>query len=399
MDWTGAYEFRVPTRVVFGLNCVKEIGETAKATGSKAPMVVTDPVLRKIGLTEGVEQSLRAAGLRVEVWDGVSTTEPTLESVEEGVQTYRDRQCDLIVAVGGGSTQDSSKAVSLVLGNEGKLSDYWQQRGGTDWKAARQVTRRGTEIISVPTTAGTGSEADGGCGVYDPVSGIKKWTGNPILAPTVCFYDPILTVSVPPKVTADTGMDSFSQATEAYLRIGNKPIVDTLALKAIAMIGENLPKAWANGKDIHARSAMLAASSLMVMAFGNGGVLHVHTFGAVLGDATHIPHGRLIGLMLPHVLEFNMPACEDKMKEIGRALGENVDGIPLWEAAEKGLAAVKRLCAKVEINEPLRSYKVTEETLQKVAEVVFAQHQNRSIISPRGFRSLEDVMDVLRKAY
>ena len=398
MDWTGSFQFRVPTRVVFGLNCVQGIGETAKGMGSKAPMVLTDPVVHKVGLTEGVEKSLKDAGLRVEVCAEV-TTEPTLAAIEKAVAFYRERGCDLIVAVGGGSTMDSSKSISLLLGNEGKLSEYHQMRVGADWRPPKPIQRRGTEIISVPTTAGTGSEVDGGSGVFDPEAGIKKWAGSPLLAPTVCFYDPLLTVSMPPRVTADTGMDAFSQVTEAYLRTASKPISDTLGLKTIEIIGQYLPKAWANGKDIQARSAVMTASAMMGMAFPNGGLIHVHTFAEVLGDYTHLPHGRLIGLMLPHVLEFSLVGCAEKMVDIGRALGEKVDGIPAREGAEKALAAIKRLCAEVEINEPLRTHNVSEETLGKVAEVVYAQHENRSATSPRGFRNLDEVMGILKKAY
>ena len=398
MDWTSAFQFRAPTRVVFGLNCVRDIGDTAKGLGSKAPMVLTDPIVHRLGLTEGVEKSLKDAGLRVEVFDGVAT-EPTLESVEHAVQAFRERECDLIVAVGGGSTMDSSKSVSLLLGNEGKLSEYQQRRVGADWRPPRQVQRRGTEIISVPTTAGTGSEVDGGSGVFDPESGMKRWAGSPLLAPTVAFYDPLLTVSMPPRVTADTGMDALSQVIEAYLRGVSKPISDTLGLKTVEIIGQYLPKAWANGKDIQARSAMMTASCMMGLAFPNGGLIHVHTFAEVLGDYTHLPHGRLIGLMLAHVLEFSLIGCAEKMADIGRALGEKVDGLSARDGAEMALAAIKRLCADVEINEPLRTYNISEETLQKVAEVVFAQHEARSATAPRGFRNLDEVLGVLKKAY
>jgi alcohol dehydrogenase class IV len=398
VDWTNGFQFRAPARIVFGLNSALTVGDLARELGGKAPMVVTDPAIHRLGLTEGVERSLKEAGLRVEVWTGV-VTEPTLASIEEGVQAFRDRQCDLIVAVGGGSSLDSSKAISLLLGNEGKLSEYQQQRVGANWLVERRVQRRGAEIIALPTTAGTGSEVTSGAGVFDPATGIKGWAGDPLLRASVAVCDPLLTVSMPPRVTADTGMDALSQAIECYLNGGFNPFADSLALTAIQVIGQNLSRAFANGDDIPARSAMLGAATMAGVAFSNGGLIHVHTYAEVLGDLTHLPHGRLIGLMLPHVLEWSLIGCVDKLVMVGRALGEDVDGLSARDGAELAVSAVRRLAADLDIDEPLRSHGVSEETLQLTAERVFSQHAARSSAGPRGFRSKNEVLELLQRAY
>jgi alcohol dehydrogenase class IV len=398
VDWTNGFQFRAPERIVFGLNSATAVGEIARDLGSKAPLVLTDPSLYQLGITTGIERSLREAGLRVEVYAGV-VTEPTLASIESAVQAFRERGCDLIVAVGGGSSIDSAKSVSLLLGNDGKLSEYQQRRVGADWRAERRVQRRGAEIIAVPTTAGTGSEVTAGSGVFDPATGIKGWAGDPLLRPSVALCDPLLTRSMPPRVTADTGMDALSQAIECVLNGGFKPFADALALTAIEVIGQNLPRAFANGNDVAARAAMLGAATMTGVAFSNGGLIHVHTYAEVLGDLTHLPHGRLIGLMLPHVLEWSKIGCADKLATIGRALGEKVDGLSARDGAERALAAVRRLGADVEMTEPLRTHKVSEDTLRITAERVFAQHAARSTTSPRGFRSVDEVLDLVLKAY
>jgi alcohol dehydrogenase class IV len=398
VSWTQGFEFRAPARIIFGLDSSRSVGQVARELGHEAPFVLTDPGVHRLGLTEGVEESLKEAGLRVEVFPGV-VTEPTLASIESAVAAFRERECDLIVAVGGGSSMDSAKAISLLLGNEGKLSEYQERRVGPDWRPARRVTRRGAELITIPTTAGTGSEVTTGAGVFDPETGIKGWSGSPLLRASAAICDPLLTRTAPPRVTADTGMDALSQATECYLNGGFKPFADALALEAIETIGRYLRRAFANGSDLEARAAMLGAATMTGVAFQNGGLIHVHTYAEVLGDLTHLPHGRLIGLMLPHVLSWSLVGCQEKLARVGQALGEPVEGLSAREGAERALAAVKRLCDDVEVNEPLRSHGVSEETLRVTAERVFAQHAPRSLSGPRGFRTEEEVLSLLERAY
>jgi alcohol dehydrogenase class IV len=194
-------------------------------------------------------------------------------------------------------------------------------------------------------------------------------------------------------------MDALSQAIECYLNGGFKPFADALALEAIATIGRHLPRAFANGTDLEARSAMLGAATMTGVAFQNGGLIHVHTYAEVLGDLTHLPHGRLIGLMLPHVLAWSLIGCPERLATVGRALGEDTAGLPAREGAERAVAAVRRLCADLEIDEPLRSHDVSEATLRTAAARVFAQHAPRSNAGPRGFRSEDEVLSLLQQAY
>jgi alcohol dehydrogenase class IV len=385
-------------RVVFGQGKAREAGSIVRELGGTTALVMTDPGLHRLGLTETVEASLKGAGVRVEVFDGVAT-EPTLASVEAAVEMFRDRSCDLIVGLGGGSSMDSAKAVSLLVGNGGKFHEYTQRRVGTEWAPGKPVSKKGPPIMTVPTTAGTGSDMTAGCGVFDPETGIKGWAGGPNVRPAVSLCDPVLTMSMPPRVTADTGFDALSQAIEAIVTLQPNPYADALLLTAVETIGRYLPKAFANGANLEARAAMLGAATMVGTAFPFGGLIHVHTYAEVLGDLTHLPHGRLIGLMLPHVLEWSAIGCPEKLTLVARALGENVDGLSARAGADCAIRAVRRLRDEVEMNEPLRSHDVSEETLRICAERVFAQHTPRSVGGPRAFRSLDEVLSVLKEAY
>jgi alcohol dehydrogenase class IV len=398
MSWLDDFRFGPMTRIVFGVGKAREAGSIAKELEGSAALLMTDGLIHKLGLTETIEASLREAGVRVELFNGV-VTEPTLASVEAAVAMYKERDCDVIVAVGGGSSMDSAKAVSLLIGNGGTFPEYTQRRTGADWAPAKVASRKGPDVITVPTTAGTGAEATSGCGVFDPESGIKLWAGGPYVRPTVALCDPALTTSMPPKVTADTGFDALSQGIEGVLTLAANPYADSLLLTAIEAIGQNLPKAFANGQNMEARAAMLGAATMVGTAFPFAGLIHVHTYAEVLGDLTHLPHGRLIGLMLPHVLEWAAPGCPEKLTRIAQALGERVDGLSATEGAERCLAAVRRLRAECEVEEPLSSHGMSEEAVRICAERVYAQHAPRSNGGPRGFRSLAEVEALLRRAY
>jgi alcohol dehydrogenase class IV len=398
MSWLNDFQFGAMSRIVFGVGKARSAGPLARELNGRAALVMTDAGLHKLGLTGTIEESLREAGVRVELFDGV-VTEPTLASVEAAVATFKERDCDLIVGVGGGSSMDSAKAVSLLVGNGGRFPEYTQRRVGTEWAPGKPVDKKGPDLITVPTTAGTGAEVTAGCGVFDPETGIKGWAGGAHVRPTVALCDPSLTTSMPPRVTADTGMDALSQAVEGLLTRQFNPFADALLLKAVETIGAYLPRAFANGQDVEARAAMLGAATMVGAAFPFAGLIHVHTYAEVLGDLTHLPHGRLIGLMLPHVLEWSAIGCPEKLGTIARALGESVDGLSARQAAERGLAAVRRLAAEVEIDEPMRSLGVSEEALKECARRVYSQHTPRSVGGPRSFRSEDEVLSILQKAY
>ncbi len=270
MNWSSDFQFGPLPRVVFGNGRAREAGQLARELGGTAALLMTDPALYRLGLTQPIETALREADVRVEVFSDVAT-EPTLASVEAAVAQFHDRSCDIVVAVGGGSSMDSAKAVSLLVGNGGKFSDYTQRRVGTDWRPAKPVEKKGPPVMTVPTTAGTGSDVTSGLwrlrsGNRD--QGLGRWTER---APLLSLGDPVLTTSMPPRVTADTGFDALSQGIEAVVTRTWNPYADALLLKAIEAIGNNLPKAFANGANLEARGAMMWAATMVGTGFPAAG--------------------------------------------------------------------------------------------------------------------------------
>lgn len=398
MSWLRDFQFGAVARVEFGIGIARRAGAIIRDLNARSALLMTDAGLYRLGIAEPAEAALREAGIRVEVFDGV-VTEPTLPSVEAAVARFREAQCDVVVGLGGGSSMDSAKAVSLLLGNGGRFTDYTERRVGTEWKRDKIPSKKGPDIVTVPTTAGTGADVTAGAGVFDPETGVKGWAGGPMVRPTVAICDPLLSASMPPRVTADTGMDALSQALEALLTLKFNPYADAILLRATRDIIRYLPQAFANGQNLEARAAMMAAATMVGTVFPTRNLIHVHTYAEVLGDLTHLPHGRLIGLMLPHVLEWSAIGCADRLAEIAPALDENVAGLSTRDAADRALAAVRRLGQEVEMTDPLSTLGATEAQMRECARRVYSQHTPRSIGGPRGFRSEEETLALLMRAF
>ena len=331
MTWTGSFEFLAPARIVFGPGSAKRLGEIARQLGRSAPLILTDPGLHRLGITETVETSLREAGLRVATSTDV-TTEPTLAAIKAAADAYRAHEADLLVAVGGGSTLDSSKAVSLILGNAGEFREYQERRVGNEWIPAKKVERRGTDLVTVPTTAGTGSETGRASVITDETTHTKKVIFHPKMMPSIVIADPELTVGLPARLTAGTGMDAFIHCFEAYCAPGYHPYAEGIAVEGMRLVKENLARAVKDGRDIEARGHMLAASQMGSTAFQKGlGAIHSlsHPVGAVLD--TH--HGLTNAVAMPYVVKFNRAAIEEKVVRLARWLNLRVptfDGFMQW---------------------------------------------------------------------
>jgi alcohol dehydrogenase class IV len=383
------FEFGIPFNgIVFGVGSSKSVGSRAKAIGARKVMLTTDAQVRGSGLLGPIEASLQSAGLSVDVWDGI-TTEPTFDSVHAGVRACKQGEYDTIVAVGGGSTIDSSKAISLLSRNEGQFSDY------VDRDNPRTV-QAGPQVIALATTSGTGSDMTRGAGAIDPETGIKYWmVGCRRAALAIC--DPELTRSMPPTVTANTGTDALTQAVESYTNNNVNPMADSMNLEAVGIVGKYLRRAVANGDDMEARTAMMyAASCLVGVGFGNKGLHAVHPISQLVGDRWRIPHGRSLGLLLPQILEFSMNGCVERLGDVAEALGEDTTGLSPRAAAERGIEAIRQLLIDVGTHQPLREYGATEADLEKLAAEYAKLPPNP--IFPRPVRSAEDVMSIFRKA-
>lgn len=368
--WT----FHSAGQLVFGRNAVQQLGDLAGRLGLKRVLLVTDSILVNAGLVERVRQPLADAGITVDVFSG-GEPEPSMRATAACVGQARQFRPDGLLALGGGSNMDLAKVAATILGHGGQPSDYV----GDD-----KIPGPIAPLICVPTTAGTGSEVSAAAVLTDQDNKIKVGILSNHLRPRVAVVDPLLTVSCPPKVTADSGIDALTHAVEAFTAVdnahfplptgersvyqGKHPLGDCFAEKAIALVGQFLRRAVGQPDDLEAREGMALAATLGGLAFSNVGVAVVHAMEYPVGGAVHCSHGCGNGLLLPYVMRFNLPARLEEFAAVARLLGEDVTGLDAQQAAERGVAAVERLRDDIGIPARLRDLGVKQEQLRGFAE-------------------------------
>ena len=266
-----------------------------------------------------------------------------------------------------------------------------------DYLGAETFHKPGLPKILIPTTAGTGSEVTRSVVVADEGDNTKKVISSSLAIPEVAILDPMLTLSMPPDVTANTGMDALVHAIESYVSVNTTPFTGILAIEAIRLIAYNLPAAYSKGSDVKARYHMLLAANIAGLAFGSGGLGGVHALSYVIGSEYHMPHGRSNAIMLPHVMDFNKTGNLRRFAEIAEAMGENVEGPPLYEAAERSVEAVKKLLSMVEIPFRLSLHGIARDDLPRL--VTGAMKQARLFVpNPRDLTE-KDVRTIYEKAF
>jgi alcohol dehydrogenase len=303
-----AFDFHVPTRVVFGAGSLNRLGELARELGESRVLLVTDPGLEEAGHPQRAVGSLREAGLEVFLFDGVEQN-PTNRHVEAGVAFARPLDVDLIVSVGGGSAMDCAKGINFLLTNGGRMADY---------KGFGKATRPMLPSIGIPTTAGTGSEAQSYALIADEQTHMKMACGDRKAAFHVAILDPEVTVSQPRSVTAVTGVDALSHALESYVTTRRTPLAQMFARDAWKLLEANLETVLERPDDVEARGAMQMGAFLAGTAIENSMLGATHACANPLTAHYGITHGVAIGVLLPHVLRFNAP-------EVGALYGELVD--------------------------------------------------------------------------
>ncbi|MBS0264851.1 MAG: iron-containing alcohol dehydrogenase [Planctomycetes bacterium] len=397
------FTFHSAGQLIFGRGAIAQLGEVARRLRVSRVLIVTDGHLVRAGVVERTRGPLVEAGIACEVFDG-GLPEPPLSLAEACVARARDFQADAIVGLGGGSNLDLAKITAVVLTHGKSARDYI----GDD-----QIPGPILPLICIPTTAGTGSEVSGASVLTDTERAMKVGVLSNYLRPRVALVDPLLTVSCPSKVTADSGIDALTHAIEAYTAVDNEhfplpegertiyqgrhPFGDMLAEKAISLVGANLRQAVAQGDDLAAREAMALAATLAGLAFSNVGVAVVHALEYPLGGATHCSHGAGNGLLLPFVMRFNLPARVSQFARIAELLGENVAGLDEQAAAERSVAAVERLKADIGIPARLRDLGVTPAQIPVFAEKAFAVKRILRV-NPRPVTA-RDLESILESAY
>lgn len=355
--------FLASKKTLLAQGAISQAGPEAKKLGAKKVLVVTDAGVIKAGLADTVRDSLSAAGLDVGVFDGIEP-EPPARVIDQCAGEFRQGGYDLCLGLGGGSSLDSAKMVASLGVNPGSVLDYV----GMD-----VVPQKGVPLILVPTTAGTGSEASRVTVLTDESDNTKKVVYSDYLLPDVSILDPALTMSMPPSVTADTGLDALVHAIEAYVSVNTTPYAEILSLQAIAMIARHMPQAYAKGSNLLARYNMLLAANLAGSAFSSGGLGAVHGLAYVLGTEYHMAHGRSNAIMLPHVMAFNLSGNLEKFANIAEAMGEDTMGLSPYEAAALSVEAVYSLMEAVNLSGRLGDYGISRDDLPKLVRGGMAQ--------------------------
>jgi alcohol dehydrogenase len=341
-----------------GRGAVSNVGKQAKILNGSKALLITDEILVKIGVAEKIISLLKESGVETSVYDKVNPN-PTVKNVNDALSVYQNEECDIIIALGGGSSIDCAKGVGILATNGGSISDY----EGVD-KSDNPMP----PFITINTTAGTGSEMTRFTIITNTDTSVKMAIVDWHVTPTVSINDPELMISMPASLTAATGMDALTHAIEAYVSTIATPVTDSAAIKAIELISKYLRPAVANGENLEAREMMAYAAFLAGMAFNNASLGNVHAMAHQLGGFYKLPHGVCNAILLPQVQEFNLIAYPERFVDIARALGESIEGISTMEAAAKAISAIKRLSQDVGIPSGLRELGVKEEDFSTLAD-------------------------------
>ncbi len=355
-----AFAVTWPPSVTFGPGTVKSLGDRARAMGGTKALLVTDPGLAAIGLADKVAGHLRASGVEAEVFAKVKPN-PTMAEVTEGLARIRTEGRDFIVALGGGSSIDAAKVMSMQL-LSGRTIEEIEARGVDDSPGVP------LGFIAVPTTAGTGSEATTGALVKD-ASGKKYLVRSVRCRPAQSILDPELTRSVPARMTAATGMDAFIHAVGAYTNTQVNPIGDVCAQEAIRLVSGNLLQAIQDGNDLGARSAMMLASHLAGIAISQKGNDAIHGLSTAVESMVDCTHGESLSALMPHVLRFNHEAAALRYARIARLMGRDVDGMTVLGAAAVGIEAMVELRNAAGTCRALREIGVKPEMTERLTEL------------------------------
>ena len=301
----------LPRVLQIGAGASSEIGPILKSLGLNNPLIVTDKVMVLLGYIESLQKSLVESEINADVFDD-TVPEPTVASIQAGVKQVRNGNYDCVIALGGGSPIDSAKAIAILGKYGGEMRDY---------KFPRIVDEPGLPLIAIPTTAGTGSEVTRVTIISDEITDEKMMCLGIGFMPTVALVDYELSISVPARTTADTGIDAMTHAIEAYVSKKASAYTDTQAIAAMKLIGPNLRKVYHNGGDRDAREQMMLGSTLAGAAFSNASVALVHGMSRPIGAAYHVPHGLSNAMLLPAVTEFSIPAAAERYADCARAIG------------------------------------------------------------------------------
>jgi alcohol dehydrogenase class IV len=401
MKYQDYFGFAIAGEIVFGNGAVQYLPEILKNKfKAEKVLLISDQGVAKAGHLESILKGLREESLSCETFDTVEP-EPPVENVLQCVEKAQSKGCDAVVALGGGSVIDVAKVTSVLLRYGGDIRQYFGQE---------KVPGEVLPLVAIPTTAGTGSEVSAGAILSDVESNTKVGVRSNYLRPRIALLDPLLTLSCPKSVTAATGFDVLAHAVESYTMLshtsmpkgsvifyGSNPLTETLAVRAIELVGENLRTAVHQGQNREAREKMMLATLLAGCAFSNSGVTCAHFISYPVGAKVHAPHGVLLAALVPAVLDFNLPTQTERLAVVASLLGEEVDGLSQKEAARRGVEAIRDLIADIQLPSTLKELGLKEADIPEMAKIAMPILESLPY-NPRAM-TLEELIQVYRSAY
>ncbi|QDR81075.1 iron-containing alcohol dehydrogenase [Sporomusa termitida] len=347
-----SYGYFMPPVSIMGVGCLEDIADYIKPMGFKKALIVSDKVLVQIQLIKKLTDVLEKIDVQYVIFDGAQPN-PTVGNVNDGLKLLKANKCDFVVSFGGGSPHDCAKGIALVAANGGKIEDY----EGVNKSAKPQLP-----LIAVNTTSGTASQMTRFCIITDESRHIKMAIVDWHTTPVIAVDDADLMVAMPPSLTAATGMDALTHAVEAYVSIIATPVTDCAAIKAIELIAGYLRRAVADGKDMEAREMMTYAEYLAGVAFNNASLGYVHAMAHQLGGFYDLPHGVCNAILLPSVEDYNAKVVPERFVDVAKAMGKDVAGLTVEQAAAAALAAIRQLSADIGIPAGLKDLKGFKES-------------------------------------
>ena len=380
-----SYKFFMPAISLMGADCLKDAGDQVGELGFKKALIVTDKVLGQIGIVKKVTDVLDNKNIEYAIYDETKPN-PTVKNVNDGLALLKEKECDFVISLGGGSAHDCAKGIALLATNGGEIKDY----EGVDKSKKPQLP-----MVGINTTAGTGSEMTLFAIITDEERHIKMALVDKHLTPIIAVNDPMLMLAMPKSLTAATGMDALTHAIEAYVSTSATPITDACAEKAIELISNYLVNAVENGQDVEARDMMAYAEYLAGMAFNNASLGYVHAMAHQLGGFYNLPHGVCNAILLPHVQEYNKATSASRLAKIAKIMGGNIEGLTDEQGADLCIDMIKSLSQTIGIPGVLGVLGVKESDFETLA--TNALNDACSLTNPRK-GNLEDVIAIFKKA-
>ncbi|EOU1491903.1 L-threonine dehydrogenase [Clostridium perfringens] len=380
-----SYKFFMPSISLMGADCLKDAGDQVGELGFKKALIVTDKVLGQIGIVKKVTDVLDNKNIEYAIYDETKPN-PTVKNVNDGLALLKEKECDFVISLGGGSAHDCAKGIALLATNGGEIKDY----EGVDKSKKPQLP-----MVGINTTAGTGSEMTLFAIITDEERHIKMALVDKHLTPIIAVNDPMLMLAMPKSLTAATGMDALTHAIEAYVSTSATPITDACAEKAIELISNYLVNAVENGQDVEARDMMAYAEYLAGMAFNNASLGYVHAMAHQLGGFYNLPHGVCNAILLPHVQEYNKATSASRLAKIAKIMGGNIEELTDEQGADLCIDMIKSLSQTIGIPEGLGVLGVKESDFETLA--TNALNDACSLTNPRK-GNLEEVIAIFKKA-